>query len=78
MLPIRDGLRLTPRGRCSSASRSAIEWIGSSHVTRSQCGVEHRLGLGRQRRVLDPRVREALDDAPVERGVAPWSTVVPE
>ena len=68
MLPMRDGFRFTPRGLCGSASRSAIEWMGSSHVTRSQCP-SSTAWSGLLGRVLDPGIGEALDDPAVQRGV---------
>ena len=45
---------------------SATEWIGASHVTRSACGSRSsRVAVG-QRRVLEPRLGERVDDATVE------------
>ena len=58
-LPNRDGLMFTILGGNGSASMSATEWIGASQVIRSRCGSSTGVGLRRQRRVLDPRVREA-------------------
>ena len=36
--PKRDGFELRQRGCDASASTSATEWIGKSHVSRSRCG----------------------------------------
>ena len=66
IVPKREGFTLTVRGGQRSARMSSTEWMIASQVTLSAVGLEHRLGLGRERRVLEPRVRERLDHATVE------------
>ena len=64
--PKRDGLMLTIRGCHAIASTSSTEWIGASQVMRSLTGSRIGLRLVVHVRVLEPGVRERLDQHPVQ------------
>ena len=56
-----------PAARTRSASTSATEWIGASQVIRSRCGSRIAPFSGSvDVRVLDQRLRQRLDDEPVQ------------